>query len=124
MMKELNLCDVHYHYNPSSIPGDKAECHDWDILRNLNMIVQCDIRKSLLSYPVWLPELTEPGKRDMCRRINEEYAGLSAVHPSLEAFALLPYSNECSIFSGICPGCLSFERNLVSVQFSGDMFNM
>lgn len=95
MMKDLNLCDVHHHYNPSYVPDDKEECNDWDIQRNLDMMARCGIRKNILSYPVWFPELTEPGKKDMCRRINEEYAGLSVRYPSLEAFALLPYSNEC-----------------------------
>lgn len=95
MMKEMNLCDVHHHYNPSSVPDNKEKCHGSDILRSLDMMARCGIRKSILSYPVWFPEQTELGKRDMCRRINEEYAGLSARYPSLEAFALLPYSNEC-----------------------------
>ena len=94
MMKELNLYDMHHHYNPLSVSGNKEKSQNPDIQESLDMMAQCGVRKSIFSYPVWFPELTEPGKRDMCRRVNEEYAGLSAVYPSLEAFALLPYSNE------------------------------
>lgn len=94
MMKELNLYDMHHHYNLLLMSGNKEKSQNPDIQESLDMMAQCGVRKSILSYPVWFPELTEPGKRNMYRRVNEEYVGLSAVYPSLEAFALLPYSNE------------------------------
>lgn len=64
-----------------------------DILRSLDMMVRCNIRKSILSYPVWFPGESGAYERDMCRRVNEAYAVLSAGYPSLGAFALLPFSH-------------------------------
>ena len=95
------MCDVHHHYSPlqsdKGNTGKKAPGKGLpggpDIRRSLDMMARCNVRRSILSYPVWFPGGTGAYERDMCRRVNEAYVGLSAGYPSLGAFALLPFSN-------------------------------
>lgn len=91
--------DVHHHYNPLSmldLPKSirqkimKEECKSTDISYNLDAMEKLGIEKSILSYPVWFPTLTEHESLVFCTQVNECYANLVSAHSCLGAFALLP----------------------------------
>lgn len=103
MKKYSSYIDVHHHYNPLSLlelPKNirqkilKEESGSMDISRNLDVMEKLGIEKSILSYPVWFPALTEQESLVFCTQVNECYANLISEHSSLGAFALLPESRN------------------------------
>lgn len=103
MKKSSLYIDIHHHYNPLSLLKlsknirqkiMKEESKSMDISRNLDAMEKLGIEKSILSYPVWFPALTEQECIVFCTQVNECYANLIAEHPCLGAFALLPVSRN------------------------------
>lgn len=103
MKKYSSYIDFHHHYNPLSLlelPKNirqkilKEESGSMDISRNLDVMEKLGIEKSILSYPVWFPALTEQESLVFCTQVNECYANLISEHSCLGAFALLPGSRN------------------------------
>lgn len=103
MNKHSSYIDVHHHYNPLSMlklsknirqKTVKEESKSMNIFHNLDAMEKLGIEKSILSYPVWFPALTEQEYVTFCTQVNECYANLVSEHPCLGAFALLPVSRD------------------------------